>query len=566
MNPHNPEQTSRDPHYDFRNRDTYAEYVIQIGRRYPLSDDQINNIITNVRASIRLSYGFLADFYTAYNIEYTIRGALLESQTFRDAVAFSLSEERYASSNRESDTLNNLYYTNLYVMRDDNDDRRIDQLRLTEDIFEHTHETVPIVASERAFSEHEEDYSQFVSFAMAPNDISSSYYHFWQQGLMHEIIHIITDAEDPNPEEENSRLGPTEILANRIVQEMGLVIPVFQAYAEEERETTISRLSYQTLRDAINRHYERAYALLERLYEISIYMASPDFRGIDTLSPHCVYHTSDEDTPESWRVPVFLDNSPPEPPEDLPPRSPDEDTRGCCWPFFSGASATSDSNNFSTPTDSINLFMLPDSNNIFATKYENIIFENKLPLRAFDVEKYNLVIAAMAVNRVEEGGGFYKEKYNSWKEWYQDHAWRKVLFGKGITDHGFDQANGTFMYNPYGFIFYDGSFAVGVTGNDVEDVVNSYGYIDNWTTLSGKNWSPLNILKYAGQIYFDKSGRPVAIVMSNTITGFFGTGWSFIYNKGKWEYESKDDWDERRFAGRTESLDPYAPRFLIKNT
>ncbi|HGJ5854966.1 M85 family metallopeptidase [Arsenophonus nasoniae] len=566
MNPHNPEQTSRDPHYDFRNRDTYAEYVTQIGSRYPLSDEQINNIIINSRASIRLSYGFLADFYTAYNIEYTIRNALLESQTFRNAVAFSMTEERRAVAFIQTDTLNSIYYTNLYVMRDDNDNRRIDQLRLTEDIFEHTHETVPIVEEELIFREHPEDNSQFVSLTMAPNDISSSFYQFWQQGLFHEIIHGITDAEDPNPEEERSRLGPTEILANRIAQEMGLVITVFEAYGAEERVTTISRLSYQSLRDAITRHYERSYELLERLYDINIYMASPDFRGIDTLSSDNVYHPSDEDTPESWRAHLSPDNRPPEPPDDLPPRSPDEDTRGCCWPFFSGASATSDSNNFSAPPDSINLFMLPDSNNIFAPTYENIIFGNKLPLRPFDVKKYNLVIAAMAVNRVEEGGGFYKVKYNSWKEWYQDHAWRKVLFGKGITDHGFAQANGTFTYNPYGFIFYDGSFAVGVTGNDVENVVNSYGYIDNWTTLSGKNWFPLNILKYAGQIYFDKSGRPVALVMSNTITGFFGAGWSFIYNKGKWEYESKDDWDERRFAGRTESLDPYAPRFLIKNT
>ncbi|HGJ5882588.1 M85 family metallopeptidase, partial [Arsenophonus sp.] len=77
-----------------RYSDNYAAHVITIGERNRLSEAQLYDIIVGVRQSIRQSYCFLAEPYTAFAIEDTIRTATLLSQTFRDILAFSVSPER----------------------------------------------------------------------------------------------------------------------------------------------------------------------------------------------------------------------------------------------------------------------------------------------------------------------------------------------------------------------------------------------------------------------------------------------------------------------------------------
>ncbi|ACJ10171.1 hypothetical protein BJP44_07350 [Candidatus Williamhamiltonella defendens] len=188
----------------------------------------------------------------------------------------------------------------------------------------------------------------------------------------------------------------------------------------------------------------------------------------------------------------------------------------------------------------------------------HVIFNDNTPLYEWELKALNLTIVEKVFNRAKNGGGFYKKNYPSWKDWYHKSYW-KTAFGYGIYDYGLEEAKGNSIYRPYGIEFNDGSFSIGFTGDDVK-----YGD-DNWKTLSGSNWG-ISTERYAGQIFFDKNGRPVAIVSTDPLTGAFGSGWSYLYDKGKWEYESKDDWDNRRFGDNTESLDHNAPKFLKSST
>ncbi|HGJ5884826.1 M85 family metallopeptidase, partial [Arsenophonus sp.] len=379
-------------HETFRRSDGYAPYVITIGESNRLSEAQLYDIIVGVRQSIRQSYCFLAEPYTAFAIEDTIRTATLLSQTFRNILAFSVSPERRNTGILYSYDITSVNYRNFYVMRQYTDRRRLDQLSLTE-ILTTTAETVPIVPQEALMLEDARDPDFFVSTAIAA-DYNSVYYPFWQTGVIHEIIHAITDAGDPPVNEQTTRLGPTVILTHQIAREMLWNIPVFTAYNSVDRNTFIYEYQFQSLRHGIYRHHQRGYELLERLCDINhLLTSSPNFAGIDTLSDECLIptHSSEEDTPAHWGA--FL---------------------------LGGAHATH------------------QRKDVFATKHKNIVFnKEELPLTQWNLEKYGLVIAEKVVNRVEHGSGFYKKKYKSWKEWYQSLAWKHML-GYGI--HGYGQA------------------------------------------------------------------------------------------------------------------------------
>lgn len=180
------------------------------------------------------------------------------------------------------------------------------------------------------------------------------------------------------------------------------------------------------------------------------------------------------------------------------------------------------------------------------------------PLEALKLhlQDKNLVIAAAVVERVRKGSGFRHSNYASWKEYYANSCW-SGLWHTGIYWNGRFKA-GKGSYQAFGQVYNDGSFAVGVTGKDTK-IGN-----DNWVTEMGGDWDVENKNGYYGEMYFDKNGRPVALAITSNLYAGLGSGWSFVYNNGRWEYESKDDWDKRRFNGITESLDSKAPVFLIK--
>ncbi|KOB51764.1 Apoptosis inducing protein, partial [Operophtera brumata] len=127
------------------------------------------------------------------------------------------------------------------------------------------------------------------------------------------------------------------------------------------------------------------------------------------------------------------------------------------------------------------------------------------------IENYNLMIVAKVLERAKKNNGLYNiSSYNSCKDWYAGSHWE-----------------------------FDNSFAVGILGTDAKNGK------DNWVNLIHDFTKTDGVKDYAGQVYFDKNGRPVAIVITSNALGQAGSGWSFIYNNGKWEYESTDSWDER---------------------
>lgn len=84
----------------------------------------------------------------------------------------------------------------------------------------------------------------------------------WQEGLIHEIIHHVTGSSDPSGDS-NIELGPTEILARRVAQELGWSVPDFKGYAEPEREAHLRLRNLNALRQAAMRHEENERAFFE---------------------------------------------------------------------------------------------------------------------------------------------------------------------------------------------------------------------------------------------------------------------------------------------------------------
>ncbi|OWR45007.1 Aip56 [Danaus plexippus plexippus] len=175
-----------------------------------------------------------------------------------------------------------------------------------------------------------------------------------------------------------------------------------------------------------------------------------------------------------------------------------------------------------------------------------------LELIKMSMHEENLIIVSEVLDRAIKHKGFYSKNYGSWK------IGTLILPGEfGIYADGISMAGQGWVYDPYGYKFNDNSFAVGILGTDAR------GKSDNWVNLSHDFTTTEGTRDYAGQVFFDKNGRPVAIVITSRQWADVGSGWSFIYNNEKWEYERTDSWDERRFAGRTESLDTTAPKFVM---
>jgi hypothetical protein len=185
---------------------------------------------------------------------------------------------------------------------------------------------------------------------------------------------------------------------------------------------------------------------------------------------------------------------------------------------------------------------------------DSIKFEGGNLLTVNDLKNLNLRVAQLAFLNAKNGSGFYSKNWDSWKAWYQASAWKDGI-GSGLFGYGKNEAEGNLIYSPYGLAFNDGSFSIGFTSRKH---INDSTKNDNFVKLSGSNWS----LFYAGQMFFDKNKRPVALVLTEPFNAALGSGWSYIYKDGKWHYEAKDDWDQRLFENSTLSLDPYAPQFI----
>lgn len=169
----------------------------------------------------------------------------------------------------------------------------------------------------------------------------------------------------------------------------------------------------------------------------------------------------------------------------------------------------------------------------------------------FDLKSLNLMITYRVFMQTKNGTGFSHKNYDSWKQWYDQSTWNSI-YGS-IYNYGTRMA----LYDgPFGFYFNDGSFVVGIISRDIQ-----YGITDNWVGSRSRSWGTAS--DYAGQIYFDKNGRPVALAITDTFHGDMGSGWSYIYNNDdEWEYEFYDDWHTRRFPNSALSLNSHAVRFF----
>lgn len=257
-----------------RSDNAYADYVLDIGKRIPLSATDLGNLYQNIIHAVRDSRGRLIDQHTVDMIGNTVLDALSRSQTFRDAVSYGI-------HNKEVH-LGCIKYRNEYEINEESPVKVDDIQSLTcTELYEYDVGQEPIFPiCEAGENDHEEPY---VSFSVAP-DANSYEMPSWQEGLIHEIIHHVTGASDPSGDS-NTELGPTEIIARRVAQELGWPIPDFIGYAEPEREAHLRARNLNALRQAATRHENNEGAFFERLDMISgKEEASSDFTEYPVVS------------------------------------------------------------------------------------------------------------------------------------------------------------------------------------------------------------------------------------------------------------------------------------------
>lgn len=224
--------------------------------------------------TVHSSCSRLIDQHTVDMIGNTVLDALSRSQTFRDAVSYGI--------HNKGVQLGCITYRNEYGINEDSP-VEVDYIHsLTRsELYEYDVGQEPILPiCEARKDEHEEAY---VSFSVAP-DTDSCEMPSWQEGLIHEIIHHVTGSGDPL-ENGNIELGPTEILARRVAQELGWSIPDFTGYASPDRVAHLRTRNLNALRQAATRHEDNEEAFFERLDVISDgYEASADFTEYPVMS------------------------------------------------------------------------------------------------------------------------------------------------------------------------------------------------------------------------------------------------------------------------------------------
>ncbi len=252
----------------------YADYVLDIGQRIPLSAADLGNLYQNVIHAVHDSCSRLIDQHTVDMIGNTVLDALSRSQTFRDAVSYGI-------HNKEVH-LGCIKYRNEYEINGESPVEVDDIQSLTcAELYEYDVGQEPIFPiCEAGENDHEKPY---VSFGVAP-DADSYEMPSWQEGLIHEIIHHVTGASDPS-RDSNIELGPTEILARRVAQELGWPIPDLIGYTAPDREAHLRSRNLNALRQAATRHEDHEEAFFERLDMISDkYEANADFTEYPVVS------------------------------------------------------------------------------------------------------------------------------------------------------------------------------------------------------------------------------------------------------------------------------------------
>lgn len=239
--------------------DSYVEHVTAMGSQDALDYPSRVQIEDNVSLGIRDSYRRLIDRYTADSIERTVHEALHLSETFQHAISFS--------KQRNYDPLESILYESEYELTDAAEDTFGSLRNVTAEhvLGVNDPQNSPIYVHMQ-FAETP-DGTPLIKVGAAPAPDTPRYEH-WQLGLIHEIMHVLTDAKDPSSASEN-RLGPTELLARKVMAEMGKNnIPDFANYFQPEREAWIKQRDHLALVDLIERVPDRA-ALMKRIDKVA---------------------------------------------------------------------------------------------------------------------------------------------------------------------------------------------------------------------------------------------------------------------------------------------------------
>jgi len=264
--------------------DDYATYGLDFAASFPLSESETSSLRDNVGRAIRRSQSWLIDPHTAETIRGTVLDALERSPTFRAAVSYGM---------RRQEDLNDITYRTAYMHNPHTFEATgpVDIRTLTIEGLQSTNpQTVPIVPENEAGRDGgDASGPPYISFSAAPN-AGSPYLPSWQQGLIHEIIHHVTGARDPEGSAEHQH-GPTELLARRVAEEMQWPIPPSTGYGDPARIANVEAFGRAALIEAAQRNSDHERAFFERLHELSCgAAASRDFHelghvaGNDTFS------------------------------------------------------------------------------------------------------------------------------------------------------------------------------------------------------------------------------------------------------------------------------------------
>ncbi|MDR5760140.1 M85 family metallopeptidase [Caballeronia sp. LZ035] len=253
--------------------DAYADHVVQLGQAQPLSAAELNEARWSAVRSVQASHSMLADSQTADAVGNTILDALNRSPTFRHMVSYG---ERHGG-----ERLGDLSYHNEYDYRSGFYGEERDIAAMTADYLRaQSASDMPLQVD---VSAHSRDTYQppWVNVGVVP-DAGTAYMDAWRVGLIHELVHQLTDSEDPSIDSSEDRMGPTETLAYRVADEMGWRLPRFESYGSEDRTRYYMELERAALIDAAERNARHARAFFGRLAILSGHdHASPDFHELE---------------------------------------------------------------------------------------------------------------------------------------------------------------------------------------------------------------------------------------------------------------------------------------------
>lgn len=202
--------------------DEHADTILQESREYILSDAERTRTLVEVRTSVLDSRRNLFDKHTGDMIKETITRAMQDSATFRSIVAYS---NTCSGDNEKITPLSKLTYINEYEFDDDNS------------------HIIPICEAAD---------NGVIYYSIAPRR-ESEYMPSWQHGLIHEIIHQLTNSVDPEGAYAEGHYGPTETIARNISREMGEAIPDLGGYDSDERILHLRERNSHIITDVMQR-------------------------------------------------------------------------------------------------------------------------------------------------------------------------------------------------------------------------------------------------------------------------------------------------------------------------